>query len=704
MNKQLKIILVVVAVLVVLSAGAFLLVKSYLTEERLRALVVENAEKSLNRQVSLGAVNLSLFKGIVVRDLEIKEKDARSAFLKTREFAVSYRLLPLLSKRLVIDRISLIDPTVRVTKNPDGTFNFSDMAKAAPEKERKETAAGLPLSLNVERISVENARLTYADAAGGALSKADLLLNAELGISASSEKALSSEGGLKLAALSAVLKDGKTFKDLRTEATYKIDLNLESGQVTIHSVDANVVGIPVQLRGSVDYAPEAAYALDATMPNIEFAKIRRDLLAALLPPGSAPGGSAAVRIKAVKKPGKDSSMSFNGNVRLNKVSLLYKGINPVVDGTVKITPDVITLDGIRLIEGQNSADIVGNVKNYLKYPDVTLAVKSRSLALDRLLAPAAASRPAAPAKPEGARKEPEPLKLKMRVNATADIDRSLYKGIAITDFRSRFELKDNVFRIIALNGNTLSGAFALKGAVDLAQRGMRYNLSSDLKGIRLEELVNAFAPKAKGKLFGILSGKADVSGAGTLPANVKRNLKGKGAFAIKDGSIRNAELSAGLLAILGLQELREIPIRTAEGSFTVGSGIVNLKSAMAAEDLKIDQTGTIGLDEKIDLGILVQVSDRLAPKLVSQSGIARFLSSRKGWTGVPLRVGGTLSKPSYNIDTRAVGKKTAEGVQKRLGEELLKRLPQAPSREGEQAPGAQPKKTPGDLLKDLFRK
>lgn len=701
MNKLLKIILVVIVVLVVLAAGAFLLVKSYLTDERLRALIVENAEKTLDRPVSLGAVNLSLFRGIVVRDLEIKEEDARSVFLKTREFAISYRLLPLLSKRLVIDRISLVAPAVSVMKNPDGTFNFSDMAKAAPEKEQEETAAGLPLSLDVDRISIENARLTYADASGGALKKADLLLNAELGIKALAEKALSSEGSIRLAALSAVLKDGKTFKDLRTEATYKIDLDPEPGQITIHSVEAKVAGIPVQFRGNIDYDPEAVYALDITLPKIEFAEIRRDLQAALLPPGAALGGSAAVRLKAVKKPGKDIPPAVDGNVVLNKLSLLYKGVNPVVDGTVKIAPDVITLDGMKLIVGQNSADIAGSVKNYLKYPDVTLALKSRSLALDRLLAPPpAASQPAAPAKPESARQEPEPLNLKMRVKATADIDRTVYKGIAITDFRSQVELKDNVLRIISLTGNTLSGAFALKGTVDLARRGTAYQMSSDLKGIRLEELVGAFAPKAKGKISGVLSGKADVSGAGTLPANVKRNLKGKGSFAVKDGAIRNAELSAGLLAILGLQELREIPIRTAQGSFTVGGQIVNLQTVLAAEDLKIDQTGTIGLDEKIDLGILVQVSDRLAPKLVSQSGIARFLSSRKGWTGVPLRVGGTLSKPSYNVDTRAVGKQAAEGVRKRLGEELQKRLPTTPPRTGD---GAQPKKAPGDLLKDLFR-
>ena len=128
------------------------------------------------------------------------------------------------------------------------------------------------------------------------------------------------------------------------------------------------------------------------------------------------------------------------------------------------------------------------------------------------------------------------MNLKMKATVSVDIGKIMFKGITIINFKSQYELGDNVFRILNLTGNTLSGAFAIKGAVDLAQRGTKYNMTSDLSGINLEEMVNAFAPKAKGKLIGTLSGKADVSGSGTLPANVKRSLRGKSTFAIKGSS------------------------------------------------------------------------------------------------------------------------------------------------------------------------
>ena len=74
----------------------------------------------------------------------------------------------------------------------------------------------------------------------------------------------------------------------------------------------------------------------------------------------------------------------------------------------------------------------------------------------------------------------------------------------------------------------------------------------------------------------------DASGAGSLAASIKRNLKGKGAFSVKDGKIRNAKVSSGLLAFLGLQDLREIPMDKADGSFTIADSTMHLTSMISS--------------------------------------------------------------------------------------------------------------------------
>ncbi len=717
MKKPLKITIIVLAAVLVVIAATSLFLKSYMTQERMRALVLEMTEKSLNRKAVLGAIEVSLFRGIVVKDFEIREKDAEAVFLKTKEFVLTYQFLPLFARKLVIDKLSIVDAEIYLKANPDGTYNFSDLVKSdKPQdpKEEKEKAAGLPVDLNVKDITIKNAKLGYIDAVGK-LKKADVILNAELKIAGLSKNALSSEGSFDATLAEALLKDGnKSFKDIKTAVHYKIDVDMTAKQITVYSIDADVMKIPVNITGTVSYASGTAYALVIKVPDYNLSQIKPDIASAFLPKGMALGGNVAMLFHIDKKQEKQSPLHFDGNVKMTKASCIFKGMNLVLDGSLKLTPELITLEGLKLVAGQNRADISGSVKNYKEYPDVNVNVKSRFIALDDLFVPAPASDKPQMAKGDGneagqtsargdVKKEPEPMNLKLKVNASLDIDKTVYKGISMTNFRSRYELKNNVFTIPYLKGNTLSGAFTLKGAVNLAQRGTRYDMNVDLGGVKIEEIINAFAPKAKGKLFGVLSGKAAISGAGTLPVNVKRNLKGEGTFAIKDGSLKNAELSAGLLAILGLQDLREIPIDTANGRFKISDGIVNLTTLIGSKDMMIDETGTVGMDERLDLGILVKVSDRLASKVaskvVSQSSINKILSDEKGWTSVPLKVGGTISKPSYGIDTKALGKKVREGAEKKVGEELYRIL----QKDKKQSSGTEQKKSSSPIkLRDLF--
>jgi len=687
MKKPLKITIIVLAVLFVVIAAVSWFVKSYLTEGRMRALVSEIAERSLNRKVVLGEIKVDLFRGVVVKDFEIWEKDSDAIFLKAKDFVLKYQLLPLLAQKLVIDKLSIADVEIQLKANPDGTYNFSDMAKTGKLQEEKEKAAGLPVNLNVKGITIRNAKLSYVDTAGK-LKKADVIMNAELGITGLSKNILSSEGSFESIVAEALLKDGnKIFKDIKMDVRYKIDLDMDTKKVTVHSINADILKIPVNIKGTVNYASGMVYSLDIKVPEHNLSEIRKDITPAFLPEGMALGGNVSMLLNIDKKHDNESSPGFDGHVKMTRASCTYKGMHLVLDGSLKLKPEVITLEDLKLIAGQNTADISGSVRNYKDNPDLSINIKSKAIDLDDLLVSAPSSAKSqetakgdekekgqTSAKGDDGKKEPEPMHLKLKVNATLDIDKTRYKGISISNFKSRYELKNNVVTIPYLKGNMLSGAFALKAAVDLAKKGTRYNMTSDLNGVKIEEMVNAFAPKAKGKLFGTLSGKAEISGAGTLPVNVKRNLKGKGAFAIKDGSLKNSELSAGLLTILGLQELREIPIDKATGHFTITDGMVNLTTLIGSKDMTIDETGTVGMDEKLDLGILVKVSNRLAPKLVSQSSIASFLSGEKGWTSLPLRVGGTISRPWYGVDTRAVGRKVREGVQKKIGEELFKIL------------------------------
>jgi hypothetical protein len=458
------------------------------------------------------------------------------------------------------------------------------------------------------------------------------------------------------------------------------------------------------LKGYVSYTDPLSFSLDLNMPETRLSALQQ-AGEPFLPEGMLLDGAASLSVSAEKSQATNSRMTFKGQMNMNNAAVAAKGYRPVFNGSVRFTPDRIILDGVKLIAADSSAEIAGQIRNYNEEPDIQLNLTAKTLNLDAI-APAqkpGTDKNAAPSqKKEG--KEFEPINRKMRATGSVAIDKILYKGVAVQNFRTAYDFRNNIFRISSMTGNTLSGNFRLQSAVDLSKQGTTYTMNADTNGVRLEEITAAFAPKAKDTLYGALYGKMDFAGAGTLKESIKRNLRGKGNFSVKDGKIKNARISSGLLGFLGLQDLREINMDKADGTFTVSDGIVSLTSLITSRDLILDESGTIGMDEQLDLGVLVKASEKLSPKMLSQSSIAQFLSEEKGWTSIPLRVSGTVTNPSYSIDMKYAGKKATEKLQKKAEEEIFRAL-SGDKQKKDKAPPQDKKKggSTEDLLKDFFK-
>ncbi|MGE5301083.1 MAG: AsmA family protein [Acidobacteriota bacterium] len=710
MKKAYKILAIIAAVLVVAVVGLTIFVKSYLTDERIRTLVTESAEKSLHRKVSLGAISVSIFSGISVKDFAIRGKDSDQDFLKADAFVLKYQLLPLLSKRLIIDELAVESPQIVITKKADGSFNFSDMIRPKEEAagEKKGEVSGLPVSLGVKSLRIDKARLEYDDPVG-TVKRAVVDLDAEMALRAGSDKVIGSSGKVKMTLVEVLLKDRpKPVKGVPISVQYKSEVNLADRKIDISEASIAGLGADSSLKGQVHYGDPLSYTVSVKAPQVNLAAVQKSA-AGFLPEGVGLGGGLSVDLTAEQKPVKEAKPTFKGEIVLRNAAVQTKSMRPVFNGAVNFSPDRIDFRTLKLVAGDSTADITGQVLNYATSPDMRIDVASAVLNLDSLMPTAAAADAAAGAAPAAKKDEKEfgPLKSKVRAEGNADIRQMVFKGITVRIMKAHYLVRNTVFTLSSLTGGTLSGTFSGQATADLSKPGAVYSMKAETKGIKLEEITAAFAPKAKENLYGSLSARAEISGAGSLAASIKRNLKGQGSFSVKDGKIRNAQISEGLLAILGLQSLNEIPMEKAGGSFTISGGAINLKSVIASKDLVVSETGTVGLDQRLDMSLLVKVSDALSPKIVSQSGVSQFLSGEKGWTTVPLRLGGTIAKPSYGIDTKAMGKQATEKLQKKMSEELLKAL----SGEKEKKAGEQPTGTkkeekgssPEDLLKGLFK-
>ncbi|MBW2471128.1 MAG: AsmA family protein, partial [Deltaproteobacteria bacterium] len=127
MGKLGKVLGIIFLLIVVVIAGLAAFVHYYLTDERVKALIIPQAEAALGREVAIGDIKIGLLSGITIRDFLIKETDKTTNFVSTKAFVLSYKLLPLLQKKLIISEIRFDEPAVRVTRNKNGKFNFSTL-------------------------------------------------------------------------------------------------------------------------------------------------------------------------------------------------------------------------------------------------------------------------------------------------------------------------------------------------------------------------------------------------------------------------------------------------------------------------------------------------------------------------------------------------------------------------------------------------
>ncbi len=129
-----------------------LAVKLYFTEDRLKALIIPGIESSTHRKAEMGSISLSLFPsiGITVEDFRLSNP-ARGEFpspyfLSLKRLFIDVRLMPLLGRRVEIDRVLLEAPVVYLDVTADGRKNYSAEGGAKAAAGTGEEASGSPMA------------------------------------------------------------------------------------------------------------------------------------------------------------------------------------------------------------------------------------------------------------------------------------------------------------------------------------------------------------------------------------------------------------------------------------------------------------------------------------------------------------------------------------------------------------------------------
>ena len=124
-----KFLIITASAVAVIVIALIAFVKIYVTPEKVKGFIIPFAEQSLNRKINIGEINISLLKGIGLKDFAIKESDGKTDFVKCKDFVLKFKLLPLLAKKVIVDELKVVSPEVYVQRDKDGRFNFEGIGK-----------------------------------------------------------------------------------------------------------------------------------------------------------------------------------------------------------------------------------------------------------------------------------------------------------------------------------------------------------------------------------------------------------------------------------------------------------------------------------------------------------------------------------------------------------------------------------------------
>ncbi len=650
MSKPAKIFLWLAGGMALLLAVAVVGLKIYLTKERILAWVVPPLEEQLRRDVSIGDAGAGLT-GIYLEELDIRSHGASEPLVAARAIRIRWNLWALLSGRVQVDEVSLVEPHIRIVRLADGTLDIDDLLGAEKGGETPEPraegggGADTPVSLLVALFSVERGRFSFED------------------------RSRSPAETYTLDDIESRVREISLDRPIRYELSARLPLAEKSRFRAEGTVDPKSRDVVAQVRVE-----------DFELPALN------ELLGKGLRVAS---GKAGVDLALEVTGG--NSVRVQGTVRADRLALASgesRGETADVSAELEASADLgahrATLHRLDVLAADQKAHLEAKVSRLDRKPKVEFLLTSEELRTDPLLAllpagetpePAAPAAPAAPAKPS-----PVPVEAAGEVK----IARLLASGAVVEDFRAKIELRDGVLTVEPAGAKLYGGTLALRSRAELERQGAPFEVGLDLAGTTVNDLLTALSPALKGAMTGVLGLSLQAQGDGGDPGALRAHLKAEA----KDGKLVSHPLVQSLAALFQARELETLNFYGVKADLQTAEGVGQLNSfVFSGPNLQATAKGTLGLaDRKLDLVMAVALPREIAQRLVREKTTLDAVTDAQGWSKLPLRLSGTLGDPKYGLDAEGLARIATKALggkaQKALEEKLLPKVPLGEEQKG----------------------
>lgn len=619
--KKLKwLIGVPVAIVAIALVVIALLLMSY-DYNQFKAPVAEAVQTATGRTLAIGGdikLDLSLTPALVVEDIRFQNAawGSRPDLASVRRFEVQVAIMPLLSKRIEIQRLIIVEPDILIETDAQGRSNLEFKAKTASVAEtpaekpgKPDGAVSLP-GLVFNDLRIEKGQLTYRDGKSGqtlrvALNRLDAATQGP-----DSPLSLKLAGSYQEAPLGLDATVGPLTGLTRKGTPWPLDLVLTAPDTRL-GIKGTVADVP-GLRGF-----DLKVDLDCKKP------------------------SSLARLAGAEIP-MDPPIRFSGR------------ISDPAPGSYGVSDLALAVGG---------SDVSGRLTVALggPRPAVTADLTSKKIDAREFIKEKPAEKKPAAKKPIGPPREKvfpgDPLPVDALKSADATISLKvasvLLPKTALTDLDLRLVLKDGRMTLAPLTA--FMGGGKISGRTTLVPTGKGMALASVLNveqfdvGKMLKELA----------IFDLFNGKLDLStdlkGSGHSVAALMAGLDGHVSLTMDGGRISNelirtlgGDLSTGLFRLLN-------PLGDKEDWTAINCLAVRFDARRGLTDASVlvFDTSVMTVMGKGEINLATEALDlSLKPSPKEGLGVGNLgkISLSLGELATPFKLGGTLARPKLAVD------------------------------------------------------
>jgi len=654
-------------------------------------------------------------------------------FADLQMLGLSVRVLPLLRREVQMSDVRVEGLNLRLTRDKDGHGNWEDIGKkpvvvstdtsAAPgttpgEPAPQETVAAekpaQPIRLDIDSLTVNNARVEYSDEKTGKQFSAESIQLSTGAVHDSTNIPVK---------LTAFLGTNQPVLRVRTELNgeLRFERALQRYKFEDMKLTGEVAGDPLQGK-TMTFAAQGNLLLDKAANVAEWTgiKISANQLRALgelkvNDLDKTPQVSGGVSIaqfdlaKFVDSIGQTMPAMAEGSLsKVELVSRLSGTPTSVAFDNINLKVDDSTFSGRIAVEDFAKQSLRAvlkadtfNVDRYLppKSAEANSATQVRqaevaSTEADALAGAGSTPLPQAPTKDAWSSERLLPVERLSKLDVDADLTfgQLTLQKLPIQNAALKAAGQGGLLTLQNLRGDLYEGNFEANGTLDVRQQPPVLNLQTKISRVPAEKILESQGKNPPVK--GLVTLNSALTGSGNSQKALIETLNGTASFVINNGVLLNANLEQQLckgIATLNRKSLsseprgKDTPFQELKGSLTLRNGVAS------NPDLKVRIPGmTVNGDGDIDLrvlgmdyrvGILVEGDTSAMPDPACQVG-EKFVGIE--W---PLRCRGPLelgakacrvdNERMSQVAAKLAGERISEKIDEKLGDKVNPQLKDA---------------------------